>query len=170
MDINAPEPSYITIGEVLNSFGYEGELKVRILTDFLQRFQPGARVYIDGIAYTIEKSHPQKAGLVLKLTGVNTLQEVNALRHKLVEIPEIEKMPLPAGKYYYADIIGLEVWTTQGELVGTVSEIINTGCNDVYVVSNHGEEVLVPAVKNVVQVVDLKNKRLIIEAIEGLLG
>jgi 16S rRNA processing protein RimM len=170
MTADTPESSYITIGEVLSPFGFEGELKVRVLTDFPQRFQPGALLFIDNAPYTIEHSHPQKAGFVLKLTGVNTFQEADALRLKLVEIPESKKMTLPPGKYYYADIIGLEVWTTQGELIGTVSEIINTGCNDIYVVKNHCEEILVPAIKDVVQVVDLKNKRLIIEAIEGLLS
>jgi 16S rRNA processing protein RimM len=170
MAADTPESSYVIIGEVQNPFGYEGQLKVRILTDFPERFRPGERVYIGGIAYTIESSHAQKAGFVLKLAGINTFEQADALRHKPVEIPESEKMPLPPGKYYWDDIIGLEVWTTGGELVGKISEIINTGCNDVYVVTNNGEEVLIPAVKNVVQAVDVKNKRLIIEPIDGLLS
>jgi 16S rRNA processing protein RimM len=170
MAADNPEPGFITIGEVQNPFGYEGEVRVKVLTDFPERFKKGARVFIDGVAYAIEHSHPQKSGFALKLTGIDTEQQANALRSKLVEIPESEKMPLPPGKYYWNDIIGLEVWTTAGDLVGKVTDIITTGCNDVYVVTNGGKEVLVPAVKNVIQQVDMQNKRLVIEAIEGLLS
>ncbi len=160
---------YITIGAALGARGREGELRVKVLTEFPERFQRGAQLYIEGAPYTVESSSQQKDIAILKLQGIDTPQAAEALRGKSLEVPESERKELPAGRFYHHDIIGLEVWTTQGALVGKVSEILSTGSNDVYVVQSGGKEVLVPAVKDVVKEIDLSKKRITIEAIEGLL-
>lgn len=92
-----------------------------------------------------------------------------ALRGKLLAIPQAEAMPLGEGEYFHHQILGLEVYTTTGERLGPIVEIMVTGSNDVYVVDRQGQEVLIPAIADVVQEVDLEGGRLVIEVVEGLL-
>mgnify|MGYP001248623149 CR=1 FL=1 len=160
----------IIIGEVLGAHGQDGELRVRVLTEFPERFKCGAQLYIDGAPYTIQSSKHHRDTAILKLSGIDTPSQATLLRHKSLAIPENERHELPEGRYYHHDIIGLEVWTSAGTLIGRVSQILNTGGNDVYVVNDSGKEVLIPAVKDVVKEIDPAQGRITIEAIEGLLG
>ena len=168
-DMTENQPANIVIGAVLGAHGREGEMSVRVLTEFPERFEPGAQFYIEGAPYSIEKASVQTNTAILRLKDVNTAEAANLLRGKTVEIPESERKELPAGRYYQNEIIGLEVWTTTGTLVGKVSDILSTGGNDIYVVKDNGKEMLIPAVKNVVKEIDIAGKRITIEAIEGLL-
>ena len=161
---------YIAIGEAGGAHGQKGELRVHVLTEFPERFQSGVQVYIEGAPYVIESSRLFKETAIIKLHGIDNLQEAGLLRGKSIEIPECQRKKLSPGRYYHHDIIGLEVWTITGTPVGKVSDILNTGCNDIYVVTHNGKELLIPAVKEVVKDIDLPGKRITIEAIEGLLG
>jgi len=160
---------FITIGEVLGAWGLKGAFRVRPLTDFPERFDPGEAVYIQGVPCTIESSSPQKGSVIVKLSGIDTPEAAAKLRRKTLEIPRSELRKLPKGKYYQFEIIGLEVSTTDGAVLGKVSDILNCG-NDVYVVKGDGREILIPATKDVVKRIDLKAHKMVIEPIEGLLG
>ncbi len=163
------QTEYITIGEILGAWGLKGAFRVRPLTDFPERFEPGATVFIGGIPNVIQSSHLQKDGVIMTIPGVDTPEAAAALRRKSLEIPGTELHKLPKGQYYQFDIIGLEVVTTDGTLLGKVTDILNCG-NDVYVVKGETKEILIPAVKDVIKNIDLKNKRITIEPIDGLLG
>ena len=170
VDMDSSQTPYIVIGEALGAHGQKGELRIKALTEFPERFKPGARLFIEGSAYTVESSSQHRDTAIVKLGGVDTPGAADLLRGKLIEIPESERKELPAGRYYHHDIIGLEVWTTQGVPLGRVSEILTTGGNDVYVVKGDAGELLIPAIKDAVKEIDLHKKRITIEAIEGLLG
>jgi 16S rRNA processing protein RimM len=161
---------YISVGEVLAAHGQKGEVRVRLLTEFPERFSKGAEVFIEGAPYRIESARITKETAIIRLNGVESPQAAALLRGKKLEIPERARKELPAGRYYHHDIIGLEVWTTSGTLLGKVSEVLSTGGNDIFVVKNSGKEVLIPAVKDVVKQIDVPNKRITIKEIEGLLG
>jgi 16S rRNA processing protein RimM len=88
----------------------------------------------------------------------------------LIEIPLHQLQPLPEGQYYHFQLIGLEVWTTRGELLGSITDILNTASNDNYVVKTPEEEVFIPAIEDVVKSIDLVEGRVVIEPIEGLLN
>lgn len=94
--------------------------------------------------------------MVLKLRGVENIDLAEQLRGMLVEVPEEESVDLPSGHYFWHQIIGLRVVTLEGEELGTVDDILETGSNDVYVVHNGGEELLIPAIKDVVRSIDLE--------------
>ena len=169
---NSPEDKqveYITVGEVLGAWGLKGAFRVRPLTDFPERFEPGAEVFIDGTPAVIQSSNWQKDGVIITLVGVDTPEAAAKLRHKTLDIPSSRLRQLPEGQYYQFDIIGLEVSTTGGTILGNVTEILNCG-NDVYVVKGEGKEILIPATKDVVKSIDLKSRKMVIEPIEGLLG
>jgi 16S rRNA processing protein RimM len=95
-------------------------------------------------------------------------EDARKLRGEAVEIPRNQIHPLPKGQYYHFQLIGLEVWTTRGELLGQISEILTAESNDNYVVRCPKGEILIPAIDDVVKSIDLEQGRLTVEAITGL--
>jgi len=161
---------FITIGRILTTWGVKGKLKVKLETDFPQRFAPSSKVYINRQPMTIDSAEWHGDKLVIKLNTIDSIEDARKLRGKTVEIHRNQVHPLPEGQYYYFQLIGLEVWTTQGELLGSITEIITTGSNDNYVVRGAKGEILIPAIEDVVKSIDLDKGCLVIEPIEGLLS
>ena len=161
---------FITIGRILTTWGVKGKLKVKLETDFPQRFAPGSKVYINRQPMTIDSAEWHGDKLVIKLNTIDSIEDARKLRGKTIEIYRNQVHPLPEGQYYHFQLIGLEVWTTQGELLGSITEIITTGSNDNYVVRGAKGETLIPAIEDVVKSIDLDKGCLIIEPIEGLLS
>ncbi len=167
---NPPQPTeFITVGEVLGAWGLKGAFRVRSTTDFPERFDTGAVVYIASEPHTIRSTNWQKDGVVITVDGVDTPEAAAKLRRKTLDIPQESLKKLPKGTYYQFEIIGLEVSTTGGAVLGKVTDILNCG-NDVYVVKGEGKEVLIPATQDVIKSIDLKKGTMVIEPIEGLLG
>jgi 16S rRNA processing protein RimM len=164
-----PTPGYVAVGRIVGTWGLRGDLKVESLTDFPQRFAAGGSVWLDGVAHVIEKCRWQRGRAILKLVDVDSVTAAEALRHCLLEVPEDDLRPLGEGEYYHFQILGLEVRTTAGEVLGQVEQIISTGSNDVFVVRGPRGEVLIPAVDDVVKSVDLATGLIDVEVVEGLL-
>lgn len=163
------ELEFITIGRILAPWGTNGELKVEVATDFpQQRFTPSAVVYIKGQPMTIVSARWHHGNAIVKLDAVNS-KEAEELRGALLEVHYSRLEPLPEGQYFQFQLIGLEVFTTDGEFLGSVSEVLSGTGNDIYVVSNAREEILIPAIVDVVKSIDLERGCLIIEPIDGLL-
>jgi len=163
-------PEFITIGKILAPWGITGKLKAEVVTDFPQRFAPSSTVYIDRQPVTIQSTKWHKGKAIIKLDTIDNIEDAQGLSGKLIEIHQSQVYPLPEGQYYHFQLIGLEVWTTQGELLGNVTEILTAQSNDNYVVRGAKGEVLIPAIDDVVKSVDLDKGRITIETIEGLLN
>jgi len=164
------KPEFITIGKVLASWGIKGKLKVEVATDLPQRFNPSSTVYINQQPMTIESTEWRKRKAIIKLGTVDSIEDAEKLRGQLIEIHHSQLHPLPEGQYYHFQLIGLEVRTTQGELLGNITEVLTTPSNDNYVVSGAKGEILIPAIEDVIKSIDLKKGRLVIEPLEGLLN
>jgi 16S rRNA processing protein RimM len=147
----------------------KGELKVHVVTDFPDRFTPGRPVYLDNHPLEIETCRTHKQHLVVKLAGIDTRTGAEKLRGSELTIPRADLRPLPDGEYYAFQIIGLDVVTTGGRHVGRIVDLMATGSNDVYVVHGGRGEMLVPATEDVVKSIDVEGRRMVIEAIDGLL-
>lgn len=165
------EPRYLVVGRIVAPWGVRGEVKVAIETDFPERFKRLRRVYLGEKATScvLEGSRLHKRHVLLKLGGCDDRDAAEKLRGQLVQIPVEEAMPLGEDEYYIYKIVGLDVWTTEGEHLGRVSEVLFTAANDVYVVQGEKGEILIPAVEDVVLEVDLAGGRLTVELIEGLI-
>ncbi len=161
---------FVTIGQILAPWGIEGKLKVEIVTDFPQRFTPSSKIYINRQPMTIDSTEWHKRKVIIKLNTIDNLEAAQRLRGQLVEIHQSQVYPLPEGQYYHFQIIGLEVWTTQEELLGNITEILTADSNDNYVVQGAKGEILIPAIDDVVKSIDLNKGRIVIEPIEGLLN
>jgi len=162
--------NFITIGRILAHWGIEGKLKVKVITDFPQRFAPSSTVYINQQPMTIDSTEKHKGEVIIKLNAVDSIEAARQLRGQPIEIHPSQVYPLPEGQYYHFQLIGLEVWTTQGELLGNITEILTGESNDNYVVKGDEGEILIPAIEDVVKSIDLNKGRIVIEAIPGLLS
>ncbi len=164
-------PKYISVGRVVAPWGDKGEVKVKILTDFPERFALLQKVYIGRTArpFTVKGFRLHKGFAILNLEECRTRSDAEALRGQFIQIPIEEAMPLEEGEFYEFEIIGLEVWSDEGEYLGKVREIIYTGANDVYVLDGPLGEVLIPAIEDVILEVDLEKGRMTVKPPEGLL-
>lgn len=163
------DPQFIDIGRIVAPWGVKGDARAEAMTDFPDRFATGAELYIDGHPFTIERSHWHKGKVIIKLATIDSIEAAQRLKGRLLQIPLSRLHPLPPGECYQFQVIGLEVWTTEGELLGRVADILPTGSNDVFVVPSHDGEQLIPAIDDVVKSIDLEQGRITIEAIDGLL-
>ncbi len=170
-DVRRCIPQYLTIATVLAPFGLRGELKVRIETDFPERFAALSQVYLgpDHEPFAFQAFRPHKGFGLLKLKGCDSRDEAERLRGWEVQILGEEAMPLPAGQYYIYQIEGLAVYTQDDEYLGAVEEVLSTGSNAVHVVQGPLGEVLIPALPDVILKVDLEAGRMIVRLPPGLL-
>ena len=168
--MKSSELEFITIGTILAPWGSKGELKVEVVTDFPQRFSPSSTVYINRQPMTIVSTKWHKGKTIILLDTTDSVEDAQRLLGQPIEIHHSQLEPLPEGQYYHFQVIGLEVWTTRGEFLGNITDIISSKSNDNYVVSGADGEIIIPAIEDVVKSVDIDKGRITIEAIEGLLS
>jgi len=163
--------SYLAVARVVGAHGVHGEIRCEILTDFPERLKKTSRLY-SGDSHTplvVERARLHGRGAILKIAGVDSRDDAQRLRGQTLSVPEAEAVPLSEGTFFWHQIIGLRVRTVDGQELGTVTEILQTGGNDVYVVRDERREVLVPAIKDVVKEIDLSARQISVELLEGLL-
>lgn len=164
---------YLEIGQIVNTFGIKGMVKVKPFTENVRRFDKLEKIYIENKKsrkeYEIEEVKYHKDMVLIKFKGINTLEEANLLRESYLIVDREKEEPLEEGTYYIVDMIGLEVYTEEGELLGKLEDIFNTGSNDIYVVKNElGKQILLPAIGEVIKQIDMENKKMIVHLISGL--
>ena len=165
---------YLEIGQIVNTFGIKGQVKVNPFTDDINRFDELKEVYVEKKhelkLFQIEKVNYSKNIGILKLKGIETPEQAETLRNSYLKINRKDAKKLPEGTYYIADLIGLDVYTDEDKFLGKVDYIYNAGSSDIYVVKDEqGKEVLLPAIKDVLKQVDLENGKIIVHIIEGLI-
>ncbi len=169
-----PAGGPVTVGRIVAAHGTAGEVRVLPTTDFPQRFASGARLTLavaeNRRTVVIRGARPHRGGLVLmRLEGVTTRTEAEALRGATLEVDRSQRWPLPPDHFYASDILGLKVVTESGEDLGAVAEVIRTPANDAYRVEGPAGEILIPALKAVVCAVDLEAGRMVVRPPGGLL-
>jgi 16S rRNA processing protein RimM len=164
-----PEPT-VVVGRLARVHGVQGELAVLVLSEVPGRFDDGAVVYLeDGRALTVESSRPHKDRLLVRFREVPDRSAAEALRGALVVVPASMSPPLPEGSWWDHQLIGCRVRTEGGLELGTVTEIIHTTANDVWVTVDEARtETLVPALKDVLVSVDVEARLIVVREIPGL--
>ena len=167
---------YLIVGRVTKPSGTRGEVKVLPITDDPGRFRKLSAVYVqDGDIYRkipVERSSVNGDRVVVKLKGCDSVEDARNFREMLLYVTRKRAAKIAKGSYYHYDIQGCRVETLEGEVIGEVYDIQNAGSCDVYCVrsrQSNGREYLIPAVKDVVKQIDIGKKRIVIEALEGLL-
>ena len=164
---------YLEIGQIVNTFGIKGQVKVVPFTDDVERFEELKNVYIVNKKLRkeveIENVKYHKNMVLLKFKGLDKIEDVEFFKNCYLEIDRKDGKPLEEGQYYIVDLIGLDVETDDGKHLGKVDDIYNTGSNDIYVVKDElGKQVLLPGIKDVIKQVNLEDKKIIVHLIEGL--
>jgi len=165
----------LAVGRIVGVHGVRGEVKAQILTQDPHRFRLLKRVFIglegqEPTPWKLEGYRLHKGQVLLKLGGCEDRNTAETFRWRLVQVPLEEALPLDEDEVYEYQILGLTVWTQDGEPLGTIKEIIETGANDVLVLSSPDRgEILVPAIDEVILEVDLDAGRVVVALPDGLL-
>ena len=161
---------YLETGKIVSIHGLKGEVKIQPWCDspeYLCTFKclyskSGARVY------EIERIRPQGNMVIAKLKGIDTPEQAQALRGRILYIDR-DDADLPEGSYFVADLIGLEVRDESGRSYGVISDVLQTGANDVYEIkSNDGKLYYIPAIPSVILSTDIQDGIMVIYPMEGL--
>ena len=161
-------PDKVVVGVVVGAWGKNGELKVRPLTDNSKRFSLGTRLIAGGSLLEILTLKWNKKFVIVEFKGFNDREKSKTLIGLKLEV-SLDNVPdLPEGFYYHFQILDMEVWDKNGECLGVVTDILETGSNDVYVVKNTNKEILIPAISNVVLDVNLEKGFIYVDLPNGL--
>lgn len=152
----------IRVGVIINTFGVKGEVKIYPDIDYFDELE---RVFVKDKEYKIEKLRDQKGIIIVKFEGIDDINQIENLKNEEVMIALEDRPELPEGKHYVGDLLGLEVITEDGQVLGTLDNIYNTGANDIYEVG----EILLPATDEVIKQIDMENKKIIVHLLKGLI-
>ncbi len=167
---------FVLIGEIGAPQGVRGELRVVPHTDYPDRFLTMEEILLflpkEEVlykTYPLESARFHKQFVILKLKGIDTRDLAQELRGYRIQVAREDVVPLPEGRHYVFDLIGLMVVSTCGLVLGNIVEVLKTGANDVYVVEKEKKQVLIPVIPSVVKDISLETKTVRIELMDGLL-
>lgn len=164
---------YFEIGQIVNTSGLKGVIKVKPFTDDITKFNNLKTIYIsikkELKEFKIEQVRFSKNMVFLKLEGIDTIEEAENYRNLYLKVKRDKDEKLEEGSYYIVDIIGCKVLTDEQKELGKVDDVFSTGSNDVYVVKDEvGKQILLPAIKEVIKKIDIENKTITVHLLEGL--
>ncbi len=162
------------VGTISSTHGVRGEVKVYPTTDDVRRFKKLKEVLLDTgkemLTLEVESVKFFKQFAILKFKGIDTLNDVEKYRMKNLFVTRANAVKLQKDEYFIADLIGLKVFTEEREYFGELTDVIQTGANDVYVVTMaDGKEVLMPAIKECILSVDMEAGEIKVHVMDGLL-
>lgn len=162
------------IGQIVNTYGIKGFVKVVPFTDNINRFEELDEVYLqtkNGLeTFEIEEVKYSKNTVLLKLKGIDDINIAEKYRNCYLKIDRKNAVELPEDTYFIVDLLECEVITDEDEILGKVTDVYPTGSNDIYVVKDkQGKQVLLPAISQVIKQVDIENKKITVHLIDGLI-
>lgn len=166
----------LKVGKIVNTHGLKGELKVITTSDFLEeRFVEGVKLLITRgnqvlREVIVEKSRFHKNFCLVKFKDIDDINEAEIYKNTQLKIDSEYLSELDDDEFYYYEIIDCKVYDENNIYLGTIIEILQTGANDVWVIKNNDKEYLIPYIDDVVKKIDIKNKIVEIEVMEGLLN
>ena len=158
----------VIVGRVRRPRGTKGYVFVEVMSDYPNRFVPGQKVLVAGTVHVIQDMRTRGDGVLIKFEGIDSPEAAEKLRNSDVTVDTFHLLPLSKGVYYHYHLIGMQVYTTDRRHLGAISEVLETGSNDVYVVSDGLRELLVPAISEVVREVDTARGEMVVDLPEGL--
>jgi 16S rRNA processing protein RimM len=163
----------LQVGVISSTHGVRGEVKVFPTTDDVKRFKKLKKVILDTgkeqLPLEIEGVKFFKQFVILKFRGIDNINDIEKYKGKRLLVDREHAVKLKKDEYFIADMIGMDVFTEEGELFGALKDVMETGANDVYIIEmTDGKEVLVPAIKQCILDVDIENRKMVIHLLEGL--
>ena len=164
---------FLRVGVISSTHGIRGEVKVFPTTDDVKRFKKLKTVILDTgrehLNLEVEGVKFFKQFVILKFKGIDNINDIEKYKGKDILVDRANAVKLRKDEYFVVDLIGLEVFTEDGEKFGTMKDVLETGANDVYIIDslNHGE-VLIPAIKQCVLDIDIEANKMVIHLMKGL--
>ncbi|MGH1366799.1 MAG: ribosome maturation factor RimM [Calditrichia bacterium] len=166
--------THIAVGKVIQAHGMDGYLKAMPYSGFPQRFQSLRTVYVEtsfGMqGFIVEDVRLQQKSALLKLRGVNSRDEAQRFGKADLLVPAEQAIELPDNNYFVHDLIDMNVVDQKGNHLGAITEVLTNSGNDIYVVRDGDKELLIPAVEAFIKDVNVADRRMTVELIEGMLG
>ena len=164
---------YFEIGQIVNTHGVKGHVKVKPFTDDVEQFETLGTILVvknkETIEMEIEEVKYHKDMVLLKIKGIDDMTAAERYKGCYIKIRRSQARELEEGQYFIADIIGSDVYTDDGTYLGKVDDIYNTGSNDIYVVKDElGKQILLPGIKDVILNVDIENQKVTVHLLKGL--
>lgn len=160
------------IGQIVNTQGLKGEVRVYPYTDDINRFDELEYFYIDknlNNKYEVERVRYKGNMVIMKIKDIDSIELAEKLKTKNMYIGREQGRELEEGEFFVSDLIGLDVFTVDGEKVGVLKDVLQYAINDVYVVSSGEKEYLIPSIEKFVPTIDLDQNKMIIDPIKGML-
>ena len=160
------------IGQIVNTQGLKGEVRVYPYTDDINRFDELEYFYIDknlNNKYEVERVRYKGNMVIMKIKDIDSIELAEKLKTKNMYIGREQGRELDEGEFFVSDLIGLDVFTVDGEKVGVLKDVLQHAINDVYVVSSGEKEYLIPSIEKFVPTIDLDQNKMIIDPIKGML-
>lgn len=170
------DPRRVLVGRIARAHGLGGEVVVDVMSDAPERFAPGSEMVaaapesLHARTLRVESSRPFQGRLLVRFEGVSSREDAETLHGRELTIARSQVAPLPEGRHYAFELIGLSVRTTAGEPLGAITDLFSTGSNDVLVVDDDEREILIPVLEGVIVSVDAASKTLVVEPPPGLPG
>ncbi len=163
----------VPLGKVLKVHGIKGKVKIAPFGETLETLEQGRTVYYrdPGKGWrplVIEKVQKQPRFLIVSFKGIFNRDQAEFLRGRRIYLPATQLPVLEEGEYYHYQLIGLRVIDVNGKIIGRLAEILSTGSNDVYVVKGGNQEILIPAIEDVIKEVNLGENTMVVDLPEGL--
>ncbi len=163
---------FFQVGIYTNTHGVRGEVKVFPTTDDPERFRKLKHVILrtkqGDLDLKVASVRFAKQMVLMKFAGIDNINDIERYKGSGLYVPREEAIPLKEGEHYIADMIGIQVSSDEGEDLGTLTEVIQTGANDVYVVSRDGRELLIPAIRECILHVDVEQEKMMVHLLDGL--
>ncbi len=149
----------LEIGKIVNTHGLKGEMRFTPWCDGIGFLKNVKKVIVGDDVFTLESVKPHKNVFIIKLSGVNHINDTDAFINKVVYAKREDLPPLPENTFFIKDLIGLKVYNGE-DFVGEISDVFSTPANDVYVIKRpEGKDILIPAIKQIVKNISVENQR-----------
>ena len=162
---------WIAVGRITRAHGVRGEVAVLPLSDFEARFQAGSRLFAGDRAHrplVVVSSRPDRQRILVSFDQLRDRDDAEAVAGEYLFVPADAAPPLPEGEYWPHELEGCEVSTVEGRSLGLIREIVRTAANDVWVAEGASGETLIPALKDIVQSVDVASRRVVVRDVPGI--
>ena len=161
--------SLLEVGQIVNSYGIKGFFKVVPFVDTIEQFKDFKKLYMQNKEeLEVEEIKFSKNLVLVKVKGIDTIEQALKLKNLYLYVKR-EDIKLEEGAHFIVDLIGLEVYTDDGNLLGILKEVLQPGANDVYIVEDEEKkQILLPVIPDVVKNIDIPNKKIVVHLIDGL--
>ena len=164
----------LEIGQIVNTLGIKGFVKVNRFVDDISRYDDLEKVYVrrnkELKEMEVEEVKYHKNMVLLKFKGIDRVEDAELLRNSYLEVDRENAIELQEGEYFIADLLGLNIFDEEGKELGKLEDIFNTGSNDIYVVrTEDGKQLLLPAISEVIKEINLEESKIVVHLLEGLI-